>query len=92
MITTLAWPLASLLALPVGWLEYIPLPRTRWARLCPLPVAVVCLYAERCILTPRFGQEYQEYRRRTPFLLPTWGWILWGLLFTSVGLSMITIR
>ena len=188
MIPTLAWPLLSLLALPLGWLEYKLLPKTRWAlvlamfvgaaifgpwifallhtarvqtasglvlglalvgfglalwltaaprilrvpgQISAAPAQLVTegpyrwlrhpLYAghvlvisgvvlgagawqvfletpllwaiaaagslceERFILAPRFGQSYDDLRRRTALLLPRWAWALWGLLYLSVA-------
>jgi protein-S-isoprenylcysteine O-methyltransferase Ste14 len=187
-IPALAWPLVSLLALPLGWLEYRLLQKTRWGLMVgivaapaifgpwifallhtartrtvsdsivgialagcglvlwltaaprilrvpgqiaaaptqlvttgpyrwtrhPLYVSLVLMISgmvlgfgarqvfletpllwaiaaagsfceERFILTPRFGQSYHDLRRRTAFLLPTWAWALWGLLYLSVA-------
>jgi hypothetical protein len=41
--------------------------------------AVASCYEERRILALRFAQEHKSYRGRTPFLLPPWGWHLWGM-------------
>ena len=43
------------------------------------------LCEERFILAPRFGQSYDDLRRRTALLLPRWAWALWVLLYLSVA-------
>jgi protein-S-isoprenylcysteine O-methyltransferase Ste14 len=194
MIPPLAWPLVSLLALPLGWLEYRLLQRTRWGLMIaiiagaaifapwifavlhtdrtrtvsgavvgaalaacgvvlwltaaprilrvpgqisaapsqlvttgpyrwtrhPLYVSLVLMISgmvlcfgarqvfletpllwgiaaagsfceERFILAPRFGQGYDDFRRRSAFLLPIWAWAVWALLYLAAALHLFDL-
>jgi protein-S-isoprenylcysteine O-methyltransferase Ste14 len=44
-------------------------------------------YEESRRLLPLFGRTFEQYRAKTHFLLPAWGWVALGLIY-----SLITFR
>jgi protein-S-isoprenylcysteine O-methyltransferase Ste14 len=43
--------------------------------------AIASRYEENTRLKPQFGEAFRQYQAQTPFLLPLWGWILWGIIY-----------
>jgi protein-S-isoprenylcysteine O-methyltransferase Ste14 len=50
--------------------------------------AIGAHYEESRRLLPRFGKTFEEYKAKTPFLLPTWGWVVLGFIYIWVGLRV----
>ncbi|HPO15109.1 MAG TPA: isoprenylcysteine carboxylmethyltransferase family protein [Candidatus Hydrogenedentes bacterium] len=46
-------------------------------------------YEETHRLQIRFGEAYTHYSARTPFLLPVWGWILYGIIYLTSALKVL---
>ena len=46
--------------------------------------AIAALYEENTRLKPHFGETFQKYKSKTPFLLPLWGWILLAFIYIGV--------
>ncbi len=42
-------------------------------------------YEESKRLLPLFGRTFEEYKARTRFLLPAWGWITLGLIYSLMA-------
>jgi protein-S-isoprenylcysteine O-methyltransferase Ste14 len=45
-------------------------------------------YEESSRLLPCFGKTFEQYKAKTHFLLPTWGWVLLGLIYSLVALRV----
>ena len=43
-------------------------------------------YEESRRLLPLFGETFEQYKTKTHFLLPTWGWVVFGLIYSLVAL------
>ena len=43
--------------------------------------AIASLFEENTRLNLQFGEAFRQYQAQTPFLLPLWGWILWGIIY-----------
>jgi protein-S-isoprenylcysteine O-methyltransferase Ste14 len=43
-------------------------------------------YEESRRLLPLFGKTFEQYKAKTNFLLPTWGWVVLGLIYSLVAL------
>ncbi|MCL4377715.1 MAG: hypothetical protein M1409_04925 [Actinobacteria bacterium] len=41
-------------------------------------------YEEKTRLLPKFGDKFLQYKARTPFILPLWGWLLLGIVYIVV--------
>jgi len=41
-------------------------------------------YEEKARLLPKFGDKFLQYKVHTPFILPLWGWLLLGIVYTIV--------
>ncbi len=41
-------------------------------------------YEESKRLLPLFGRTFEEYKAKTHFLLPAWGWVAFGLIYSSM--------
>ncbi len=52
-------------------------------------VAIGSKYEESSRLLPLFGKTFEQYRAKTHFLLPTWGWVLLGSIYGLVALWML---
>ena len=46
-------------------------------------------YEESRRLLPLFGKIFQEYKAKTCFLLPTWGWAVVGFIYSLVALCVL---
>jgi len=46
-------------------------------------------YEESARLLPRFGKTFEQYKAKTCFLLPTWGWIILGIIYSGVALRLL---
>lgn len=68
----------------VGALEVFLVTPVLW-----IIVMIASRYEEHTRLEPRFGEAFRQYRARTPFLLPLWGWILWGIIYLGVIVRLI---
>jgi protein-S-isoprenylcysteine O-methyltransferase Ste14 len=45
-------------------------------------------YEESRRLLPLFGKMFEQYRAKTHFLLPTWGWAVVGFIYSLVALCV----
>jgi protein-S-isoprenylcysteine O-methyltransferase Ste14 len=45
-------------------------------------------YEESRRLLPLFGKNFEQYKVKAPFLLPTWGWVMLGFIYGLVALWM----
>jgi protein-S-isoprenylcysteine O-methyltransferase Ste14 len=52
-------------------------------------VAIGAKYEESSRLLPLFGKTFEQYRAKTHFLLPTWGWVLLGSIYGLVALWVL---
>jgi protein-S-isoprenylcysteine O-methyltransferase Ste14 len=50
--------------------------------------AIGSKYEESRRLLPLFGKTFEEYKAKTHFLLPTWGWVVLGFIYSSVVLCV----
>jgi protein-S-isoprenylcysteine O-methyltransferase Ste14 len=48
--------------------------------------AVGAKYEESRRLLPLFGKSFEQYKTKSNFLLPAWGWIVLGLIYSLVAL------
>jgi protein-S-isoprenylcysteine O-methyltransferase Ste14 len=46
-------------------------------------------YEESRRLLPLFGEIFEQYKARTCFLLPTWGWAVVGFIYSLVALYVL---
>jgi protein-S-isoprenylcysteine O-methyltransferase Ste14 len=51
--------------------------------------AIASRYEENTRLRPQFGEEFCKYQAHTAFLLPFWGWILWGIIYLGAMVQCI---
>jgi protein-S-isoprenylcysteine O-methyltransferase Ste14 len=51
--------------------------------------AIGAKYEESRRLLPLFGKTFEQYKAKTHFLLPTWGWVILGFLYSLVALSVV---
>lgn len=42
-------------------------------------------YEESKRLLPLFGRTFEEYKAKTHFLLPAWGWVAFGLIYSLMA-------
>jgi len=52
-------------------------------------VAIGAKYEESRRLFPLFGKAFEEYKAKTHFLLPTWGWVVLGSIYGLVALWVL---
>jgi hypothetical protein len=45
-------------------------------------------YEESRRLLPLFGKTFEQYKAKTHFLLPAWGWVVLGLIYSLVALCV----
>ncbi len=45
-------------------------------------------YEESRRLLPLFGKTFEQYKAKTHFLLPSWGWIALGFIYSLVALAV----
>jgi protein-S-isoprenylcysteine O-methyltransferase Ste14 len=45
-------------------------------------------YEESRRLLPLFGKTFEQYKAKTHFLLPNWGWVALGFIYSLVALSV----
>jgi protein-S-isoprenylcysteine O-methyltransferase Ste14 len=45
-------------------------------------------YEESRRLLPLFGRTFEQYKNRTHFLLPAWGWVALGLIYSLIVLRV----
>ena len=50
--------------------------------------AIAGTYEETKRLLPLFGKAFEQYKAKTYFLLPTWGWIALGVIYSLVALCV----
>jgi protein-S-isoprenylcysteine O-methyltransferase Ste14 len=50
--------------------------------------AIGAKYEESRRLWPLFGKTFEEYKAKTHFLLPTWGWVVVGFIYSLVVLCV----
>jgi protein-S-isoprenylcysteine O-methyltransferase Ste14 len=48
--------------------------------------AIGAKYEESRRLLPLFGKTFEQYKAKTHFLLPTWGWVVLGFIYGLVAL------
>jgi protein-S-isoprenylcysteine O-methyltransferase Ste14 len=46
-------------------------------------------YEESKRLAPLFGKAFEQYRAKTHFLLPAWGWVVLGLLYGLMAFRVL---
>lgn len=51
--------------------------------------AIGAKYEESKRLLPLFGKTFEQYKTRTRFLLPAWGWIVLGFIYGWVALRVV---
>jgi len=51
-------------------------------------VAIGGKYEESRRLLPLFGKTFEQYKAKTHFLLPTWGWVVLGLIYSLAALRV----
>jgi protein-S-isoprenylcysteine O-methyltransferase Ste14 len=51
-------------------------------------VAIGGKYEESRRLLPLFGKTFEQYKAKCNFLLPTWGWVVLGLIYSLVALCV----
>ena len=51
--------------------------------------AIASRYEDNTRLKPQFGEAFRQYQAQTPFLLPFWGWILWGIIYLGAMVQSI---
>jgi len=51
--------------------------------------AIGAKYEESRRLLPLFGKTFEQYKAKTHFLLPTWGWVALGFIYSLVALCVI---
>ena len=51
-------------------------------------VAIGAKYEESRRLLPLFGKTFEQYKAKTHFLLPTWGWVVLGFIYSLVALCL----
>ena len=57
----------------------------------PIVIGIAAIggkYEESRRLLPLFGRTFEQYRDRTHFLLPAWGWIALGLLYSLMAFDV----
>jgi protein-S-isoprenylcysteine O-methyltransferase Ste14 len=52
-------------------------------------VAIGAKYEESSRLLPLFGKIFEQYKAKTHFLLPTWGWVMLGSIYGLVALWVL---
>jgi protein-S-isoprenylcysteine O-methyltransferase Ste14 len=50
--------------------------------------AIGAKYEESRRLLPLFGKTFEQYKAKTYFFLPTWGWVALGFLYSLVVLGV----
>jgi protein-S-isoprenylcysteine O-methyltransferase Ste14 len=50
--------------------------------------AIGSKYEESRRLLPLFGKTFEQYKAKTHFLLPTWGWVVLGFIYSFVALCV----
>ena len=46
-------------------------------------------WEESSRLLPRFGKTFEQYKAKTHFLLPIWGWVVLGFIYSWVVLCVV---
>ena len=50
--------------------------------------AIAAKYEESRRLLPLFEKTFEQYKGKSNFLLPTWGWVVLGLIYSLVALCV----